>query len=374
MLATTPMPFDPCSTPIDWAPVENTPTQFRRIVIAIEDSAESVEAQLIRHVFDEANRVPDIDREYVIELVPLEDTETNAPPAGRWLSEERDPAQRIDTIFVTGSYEQDSWNVRSSRLNRLKRQCERSRRIVAVAGGTLYLAAMELLNGKAAVSHWSMHDLLENTSSKVSVRSDILYTQDGNIYTCAGALASVDLALRLIEEDLGSVVSSHIARRLLVPFQRTAICLQISSTLRAQVDVKHPIADLLAWLPDQLTGNLSISILARRVAMSPRNFARRFREQVKTTPSRYLEDLRFEAAKRELFREGESISDVAARSGFKNVESLRRLFQRRMGMTPKAFRDQALGVPTHTPRRVGQETTLRPGERKTSTKVRIRLI
>ncbi|WP_446742435.1 GlxA family transcriptional regulator [Silvibacterium acidisoli] len=343
MLATIPTPRNTSDSNFQWTPHELTTSEPRRIVIVTQGASESVEPQLIRHVFQEAGRVPDVERSYSIELVSLD---RRADRNDLYPLDAIDPSDAIDTIFITGSYEPAFCELERECLSWLKDHCMRSRRIVATAGGILYLAAMGLLNGRAAVSHWSMHSHIAGASSEVSVRSDILYTQDGNIYTCAGALASVDLVLSLVEEDLGNAVSSHVARHLLVPFQRTAICSQISSTLQAQISVKHPISDLLAWLPDQLASNLSVAKLARRVAMSPRNFARRFREQVKMTPAHYIEDLRFEAAKRELFREGESISEVAARCGFNNVESLRRLFQRRLGMTPKAFRDRMIGCPS----------------------------
>lgn len=353
-----------CPTTFDWTQRENTPSKPRRVVIATQRSSESIEAQLIWHIFQEANQVPDVSHAYAVEQVSFEETKEASRLAREHLSEAIDQSETTDTIFIMGPYAPDSCNVQSNCLDWLRFQCARSRRIAAIAGGTLYLAAMDLLNGKAAVSHWSMHSHFANAYSKVSVRSDILYTKDGNIYTCAGGLASVDLALRMIEEDLGDTVSSYIARRLLVPFRRTAICSQISSTLQAQINVKHPIIDLLAWLPDQLTANLSIAKLARRVAMSPRNFARRFREQVKMTPGRYIEDLRFEAAKRELVRESGSINEVAIRCGFNNVESLRRLFQRRLGMTPSAFRDSAVatGSPTYNAPKADQFESVKQSE------------
>ena len=249
-------------------------------------------------------------------------------------------ASAPDTLFITGPYNPDHCILQPEYLDPLRQQCAGSRRIVAVAGGTIYLAAINLLKGHVAVSHWSLHQHLESRYPGVSVRSDILYTQDENIYTCAGALASVDLALRLVEDDLGGAVTAHIARQMLLPHRRTATCSQVSSTLQAQNNASNPILNLLAWLPNQLDSNLSIPKLARRVAMSPRNFARRFREQVKQTPARYIEELRFEAAKRELALERQSIGEAAQRSGFQNPESLRRLFQRRLGITPKVFRDQ----------------------------------
>jgi transcriptional regulator GlxA family with amidase domain len=322
---------------------EAFPWHYRRVLITTESAAASVDAELIRHVFLEADRIPNGQRVYAVEVLRFE--ETLRTDSGRSPSHESSPASEHsssggpDTVVITGPYEPALCNLQPDYLEWLRNLCARSRRIVAVAGGAIYLAALGLLKGRVAVSHWSLHQHLETRYPGTSVRSDILYTQDENIYTCAGALASVDLALRLVEDDRGRAVSTYVAQKLLLPFRRTGVCSQVSSTLLAQDNLSHPISELIAWLPDHLTADLSVSKLARRVAMSPRNFARRFGEQVKMTPARYIEELRFEAAKRELVRRGQSVGGAADSSGFNNVESLRRLFQRRLGTTPKLFRD-----------------------------------
>ena len=315
----------------------------RRVLITNANATHGIDAELIRQIFHQARSVPDVDGVYAIEMMTPEDARfLESPPhmdaeaaikTNRW-------CVAADTLIITGPAEPGSCNLQRGYLEWLRQQCARSRRIVGVAGGVSYLAAIGLLGGRSAVAHWSIHKCLQVKYPSVSFRSDILYSQDGKIFTCAGALASVDLALRLVEDDLGSKVSAYLAGQILVPFRRTATCSQISATLKAQSNLSNPIADLLAWLPDQLTSDLSIPKLARRVAMSPRNFARRFREQVKVSPAQFIEDLRFEVAKRELVREGQSVVGAAECSGLKNAESLRRLFQRRLGINPSLFRGQ----------------------------------
>ena len=307
-------------------------------MITAQSSQPDIDAELIRHVLGEADRTPDGKGAYSVDFMPFVET-----CVGGYRDEQASLAkgmdQCVDTLVITGPNNATLCELTPKYLNWLKHQCTQSRRIIAVSGGVIDLAATGLLEGRHAVSHWSLHRHVERKYPGVAFRCDILYTQDGNIYTCAGGLASVDLALLLVEDDLGSAAAAHVARQMIVPHRRTAVCSQLSPTLHAQNNVPHPIADLIAWLPDHLTSDLSVCKLARRVAMSPRNFSRRFREQVKMTPAKYVEELRFEAAKRELVLEGQSIAGVADRSGFKNAESLRRLFKHRLRTTPQAFRD-----------------------------------
>jgi transcriptional regulator GlxA family with amidase domain len=113
---------------------------------------------------------------------------------------------------------------------------------------------------------------------------------------------------------------------------------QFSATLMAQISAKSPFNDLLAWLPDHIQRNLSVKSLAQRAAMSPRNFARLFRQEVGRTPARYIEDLRLEAARRQIESAAMSLEEVAASCGFTSSETLRRAFERRLGVTPRQYR------------------------------------
>ncbi len=112
----------------------------------------------------------------------------------------------------------------------------------------------------------------------------------------------------------------------------------ISATLMAQISAKSPLNDLLAWLPDNIQRNLSVKSLAQRAAMSPRNFARLFQQEVGRAPARYIEDLRLEAARRQIESAAMSLEEVAVSCGFTSSEILRRAFERRLGVTPRQYR------------------------------------
>src|SRR5262249_6544416 len=150
----------------------------------------------------------------------------------------------------------------------------------------------------------------------------------------AGVTAGIDLALALVEEDLGRPIALKIAQMMVVFLCRAGGQSQFSATLVAQARETRPLGDLLAWLADHLPQELSVEELARRVGMSPRTFARLFHEEVGTTPARHVEDLRLEAARRRLETTAATLDEVAAESGFGSAETLRRAFVRRLGTTP----------------------------------------
>jgi transcriptional regulator GlxA family with amidase domain len=142
----------------------------------------------------------------------------------------------------------------------------------------------------------------------------------------------------LVEDDLGSATALAVARMMVVFLRRPGGQSQFSATLAAQASASPQLGDLLAWMPDNLRRGLSVDQLARRVAMSPRNFARLFRREVGTTPGKHVEDLRLEAARRHLESTGESLAQVAGATGFRSAETLGRAFVRRFGITPGQYR------------------------------------
>ncbi len=290
------------------------------------------------NVFKEANRLT-IVATYAVQVVSTAHGSIPHPGSDSVtrMSFEDIPA-RIDTFIVAGHHGFDRASMHSEYRRWLQHQCSTCRRTVAIGGGTLTLAAAGLLDGRKAVTHWALHEELKRSFPRVLLEPDVLYTNDRNLYTCAGAIASIDLALRLVEDDLSSDVAAKVASRMLLHFRRSGDSSQVSLTLQAQATSSDPISRLLGWLPDNLTKELSVRALAKRVAMSPRNFARIFRQQVGITPAKHIESLRLEAAQRELGNARQTIAKVAELSGFANTETLRRIFLRRLGLTPAVFR------------------------------------
>jgi transcriptional regulator GlxA family with amidase domain len=242
----------------------------------------------------------------------------------------------IDTLLVAGSvgrmrYETDF-------LDWLRDQSAKARRLGSICTGALMLAKAGLLDGRRATTHWNWCDELARDYPKVKVDPTPIYVRDGNCYTSAGVTAGIDLALALVEEDLGRPIALRVAQMMVVFLRRPAGQSQFSATLAAQASENHSLGDLIAWLPDNLTSDLTIEELARRAAMSPRNFARLFRLEVRKTPRKHVEDLRLEAARRQLESGSRSLDEVADASGFASAEILRRVFKRRLGVTPGQYR------------------------------------
>jgi transcriptional regulator GlxA family with amidase domain len=142
----------------------------------------------------------------------------------------------------------------------------------------------------------------------------------------------------LVEEDLGRPLALKIAQMMVVFLRRSGGQSQFSTTPAAQTRVNRPLADLLAWLPDNIRRDVTVDSLARRAAMSPRNFARLFQQEVGKTPARHIEDLRLEAARRQLEMTALGLEEVADASGFASAETLRRVFKRRLRVTPGQYR------------------------------------
>ena len=289
-------------------------------------------------VLNEANRLANTSA-YTVRIITTNQEHINAknvhPMASVALEEIPDS---IDTFVVTGPDHIDLTSMPGEFRRWLRLLYSASRRTVAIGGGTLTLAAAGLLDGRKAVTHWALHQRLKQLFPRVLLEPNGLYTNDHNLYTCAGATASLDLALRLVEDDLSSDIAAKIASSMLLHLRRTGDSSQISATLQAQTTSSDPISALLGWLPDNLMKELSVGALAKRVAMSPRNFARCFQRQVGFTPAKFIENLRFEAAQRELENGRQTVEKVAELSGFPNTGSLRRIFVRRLGLTPAVFR------------------------------------
>ncbi|MEO1369597.1 MAG: helix-turn-helix domain-containing protein, partial [Acidobacteriota bacterium] len=220
----------------------------------------------------------------------------------------------------------------------LRRLAARSRRVVSVCIGAFLLAEAGLLEGKKATTHWRGADELAARFPTVDVLADSIYVKDGNIYTSAGVTAGIDLALALVEEDLGRALALDCARHLVVFMRRPGGQSQFSATLASQQVERHSIDELIAWAADHPSSDLSVEAMAERVHMSVRNFSRVFRSEVGETPAAYVEKVRVEAARRRLEETDEPLGAVATRCGFGSADSMRRSFRRVVKVAPGDYR------------------------------------
>lgn len=220
-----------------------------------------------------------------------------------------------------------------------------TRRVASVCTGAFVLAAAGLLDQRDATTHANACDLLAHWSPGTRVQRDRVYVRDGAVWTSAGVTTGLDLALALIEDDLGRPAAMQVARDLAVYVLRPGGAPQRSPALEAQAEASARLRELMAWIPAHLTADLSVQALAQRVHMSPRNFARAFAAQAHCTPARFVAQLRAEHAAALLHQTGWPRDKVARRSGFGSVDAMARAL--RALPRPGAAPTQTLPLPSH---------------------------
>ena len=195
----------------------------------------------------------------------------------------------VDTLIVAGGTGTRRAEDDEALIDWLRKAASRSRRVTSVCTGAFLLAKAGLLDGRRATTHWASCADLAQRYPAVSVEPDPIFVRDGNVATSAGVTAGMDLALALVEEDLGREVALEAARWLVLFLKRPGGQAQFSAQLAAQTAERAPLRELQAWIPDHLGEDLSVPALARRAAMSERNFARAFRRETGMTPAAYVE-------------------------------------------------------------------------------------
>jgi transcriptional regulator GlxA family with amidase domain len=223
----------------------------------------------------------------------------------------------------------------------LRKMAGQVRRLGAVCVGAFLLAEAGLLNGRRATTHWRFGAEMTSRYPKVNVEHDPLWVKDGNIYTCAGISAGIDLALAWVEEDCGASLAYEAARELVLFLRRPGGQPQLSVSLAAQASEMASIRELQIWIADHLDRRLSVEDLADRMSMTVRTFERVFTREVGTTPSQYVLRARVEAARRHLERSNGGLKRAAAASGFGSVDVMRRAFVRLLGITPGRYQHLA---------------------------------
>jgi len=214
----------------------------------------------------------------------------------------------------------------------------RARRLVSVCTGAILLAAAGLLDGRRATTHWAYCDKLARDHPAVTVDPEPIYVRDGYIATSAGVTSGIDLALALVEEDLDREVALTVARHLVVFLRRPGNQAQFSAQLAAQTARRDPLREVQRWITEHPAGDLTVESLAARARLSPRHFARAFREETGTTPGRYVDRVRLEHARRLLEDTCDGVEEISRASGYGTPEAMRRAFVRALGTAPAEYR------------------------------------
>jgi transcriptional regulator GlxA family with amidase domain len=265
--------------------------RIRRVAIIAVPPARMLDVVGPAEVFADANKLRSAEQAYEVEIIAAGENRTVPTQIGVPILAHRtyrEVCGPVDTLLVGGGEWPRDKQHPSDFLNWLREQSTKVRRLGSVCTGALVLADAGLLNGRLATTHWNWCNELVQKHPSVKVDPDPIYIRDKNIYTSAGVTAGIDLALALVEEDLGASVALQIARMMVVFLRRSGGQSQFSATLAAQACESQPLRDLFAWMTDNLRQDMSVAALARRAAMSPRNFARAFTQDIGDTPARHV--------------------------------------------------------------------------------------
>ncbi|GAA3836948.1 GlxA family transcriptional regulator [Streptomyces phyllanthi] len=230
----------------------------------------------------------------------------------------------------------------------LREHGPRAERLVSVCTGAILLAEAGLLDGHRATTHWAYCDKLARDHPEIEVDPDPIYVRDGNVATSAGVTSGIDLALALVEEDLGRDTALSIARHLVVFLRRPGNQAQFSAQLAAQTARREPLREVQQWITEHPGDDLTVESLAARARLSPRHFARAFQAETGMTPGRYVDRVRLEHARRLLEDSADGVEEISRACGYGTPEAMRRAFVRTLGAAPAEYRRRFRPAPSPT--------------------------
>ncbi|MFB6841051.1 GlxA family transcriptional regulator [Streptomyces sp. NPDC056361] len=319
--------------------------QPHRVVIVAFPGIELLDATGPAEVFSVATRVGGADRRgYVVRIATADGGPVTTSSGVRLMADMafEDVAGPIDTLLVSGAIELVGDGVEPVIDHEvtawLRRAAPRARRIGSVCAGAHLLAAAGLLEGRPATTHWLTAGRLAAEHPGVRVDPDPIFIRDGRVWTCAGVTSGMDMALAMVAEDHGQDLALATARMMVMYVKRSGGQSQFSVPLSVRDSSDDRIDELRRWITEHLAEDLSLEALAARTHLSARHFARLFRRSTSTTPAAYVEAARLEAARRMLEDSDRGLPEVAAASGLGSVETLHRVFRRRLGTTPAEYR------------------------------------
>ncbi|MEU6319160.1 GlxA family transcriptional regulator [Streptomyces sp. NPDC047009] len=309
-------------------------SETHQVAILVYDGVALLDVAGPAEVFGEANR---LGADYRIALLSTTGADV-ASSIGVRMAVDGGPASEPDpdTFVMPGGVVYPRAPVTRDLIEAARELAVRSRRVASVCSGAFVLGASGLLDGKRATTHWKIAGELAARHPKIRVEPDAIYVRDGTTYTSAGVTAGIDLALALVEEDHGPDLSRDVARALVVYLQRAGGQSQFSAPLQGPPPRSPALRTVVDLVTANPAGNHSLGELAGHLHLSPRHLTRLFREELSTTPARYVESIRFDIAKA-LLDQGHTATQAASLAGFPSYESLRRVFARELSISPAAY-------------------------------------
>jgi transcriptional regulator GlxA family with amidase domain len=243
----------------------------------------------------------------------------------------------VDTLIVAGGEGVSVASVDAVLVDWVRKRTQQARRTASICTGAFLLGAAGVLDGRRAVTHWRFCAEFARRFPAVQLEPDPIFVRDDSIWTSAGVTAGIDLALALVEEDLGRTLALAVARYLVVFLKRPGGQAQFSEVLALQA-AEDEFGALHDWIGKHLGENLSLATLANQAGMSERSFSRRYAESTGLTPARAIERLRVEGARRLLLDTRLPVKRISQRCGFGSEETMRRSFLRVLSATPQDYR------------------------------------
>ncbi|EJN06618.1 GlxA family transcriptional regulator [Herbaspirillum sp. YR522] len=250
------------------------------------------------------------------------------------------PGTGIHTLISPGGSIGDDFVIDTALVQWLRRHAAAAQRVCSVCTGAFHLAQAGLLDGLRVTTHWHWAERLQRQYPALQVDAEPIFIRQGRIWTSAGVTAGIDLALALLEQDLGHQHAIATARQLVMFVKRPGGQSQFSAPLAWQTAGAGRFAELHAWIAANLGADLRVDNLARRMHMSPRTFARVYAAELGRTPARTVESMRLEAARRALEETAWPLKRIATESGYGEEQNLRRVFQRQLGVSPAQYRER----------------------------------
>jgi transcriptional regulator GlxA family with amidase domain len=324
----------------DLSPTSNTAPRRRKVVFALHVDAKLLDVTGPLQVFNDA-RFLDNSPAYEVILASVNGGPISTDTCMAIESQRLDDVltDEIDTLLIVGGdpalIPAETASLRAS----LQRHVERPRRLGSICLAAFILAELGVLDGREASTHWGVCEQLQREYPSITVKPDAIFVKSGRVWTSAGVSAGIDMALAMVEEDIGHAAALSVARLLVLFLKRSGGQSQFSVELRRQIDdARGRFENLHHWIRQNLAQNLSVETLASVANMSPRNFARVYRQETGASPAHAVEKLRVDAARRLLEATFDSIQSIANDVGFGDDERMRRAFQKVHGMSPLDYR------------------------------------
>jgi transcriptional regulator GlxA family with amidase domain len=245
---------------------------------------------------------------------------------------------KIDTLLIPGGEGSQAARYDQPLVRWIGSAAKRSRRVATVCSGAFIAAEAGLLDGRTVTTHWAKAQKLADEYPRLTVNPDPIYIRDGKVWTSAGVTAGIDLALAMVEADHGDDVAQTVARWMVMFLHRPGGQTQFAAPVWVPRATRSAVRSVQDYIDTHPAEDHRLDLLAQRAAMSSRHFSRVFTDQVGETPARYVERVRVEAARAELESTASSLDLIAVHCGLGTAESLRRAFQRRIGVAPDAYR------------------------------------